>query len=239
MIIGVIDTLKPTLTFYEDWLRRAVPDVEIIFLSYVRNNLVDIRRCDGVVFTGGGDIHPRYYEREDALQLVHGVDEQRDSFEFEVIQKAIENRLPTLGICRGMQVYNVALGGTMIPDLQVAGFADHRSHDDAPVDPVHQISIESGSMLHSITGMLGGEVNTHHHQGVAQCAAQLNAVAHSSDGVVEALEWKDPRSNPFLLLVQWHPERMVNFESPFSRGILERFVAEVVVMSEVHSISQS
>jgi putative glutamine amidotransferase len=215
MTLGVTDTLKPTIDFYLEWIKSVVPDVGITLLSYERDNLDEVRCCDGLLLTGGGDIHPKHYGHEDARGMVHGVDEQRDTFEFEVVRKAARDKLPTLGICRGMQVFNVALGGTMIPDLLSEGYGDHRKPEGAAVDPVHQIDVQKDSLLFSITGTWAGEVNTHHHQGVSRCADRLRVGAYSPDGVIESLEWNDNRTNPFVLLLQWHPERMINAESPF------------------------
>ncbi len=227
MILGITDTLKPNLQVYIEWIRRVAVDGDIITLSYLQSNLNDLERCDGVVLTGGGDIHPKFYGREDAVSLVHSVNETRDEFEFAVVNKAIENNLPILGICRGMQVFNVALGGTMIPDVQTAGYKDHGKGKAAEIDPRHSVRIQQGTLFHSIIELNEGEVNTNHHQAVDRLGRGLKATAWSPDGLVEGLEWEQPAGKVFLELVQWHPERMTDFESPLSKGLLDRFIREI------------
>jgi putative glutamine amidotransferase len=237
MVLGVTDTLKDSMKFYIDWLHTLADGVEILPLSYVRGNLIDVDRCSGLVLTGGGDVHPKFYGRGDAMGLVHDVDEQRDEFEFAVIERALSARMPILGICRGMQVCNVALGGTLVLDVQNAGARDHGKPKGARVDPVHQVSVVENTLLHSIVGTTTGAVNTHHHQAVDNNASGLRVAARSPDGIVESAEWEFPGEKPFLLLVQWHPERMEDVASPFSFGVGQRYVREVKASANVQSVS--
>jgi len=227
MILGITDTLKPSLQVYVEWIQKVTPVADIITLSCVQSNLDDLDRCNGVVLTGGGDIHPKFYGREDATSLVHSVNEVRDEFEFAVVTRAIEKNLPILGICRGMQVCNVALGGTMIPDVQVKGYQNHGKGKTTALDPRHCVQIQQGTLFSSIIGMGKGDVNTNHHQAVDRLGRGLRATAWSPDGLVEGLEWEQPAGKAFLELVQWHPERMTDFESPLSKGLLEYFICEV------------
>ncbi len=227
MVLGVTDTLKDTMQLYVDWIQGIVDDAEIVSLSSVRQNLGALNRCDGLVLTGGGDVHPKFYGREDAMTMVHGVDERRDEFEFAVIDAAMKARLPVLGICRGMQICNVALGGTLVPDVQSAGSRNHGKPKDAKTDPVHAVQIVEKTLLHTTVRATHGEVNTHHHQAVDRPAPGLRVGARSLDNVIESIEWETPGGKPFLLLVQWHPERMIDSESPFSLGLIKRFSVEV------------
>ena len=165
------------------------------------------------------------------------VNEQRDEFEFAVIERARGARLPILGICRGMQVCNVALGGTLIPDVQKAGARDHGKPKDSQVDPVHSVSVVENTLLHSMVGTPSGVVNTHHHQAVDRLGSGLRAGARSSDGIVESAEWESSAEKPFLLLVQWHPERMEDAASPFSLGIGTRFIREVKASTDAQFVS--
>lgn len=226
MVVGITDSMRPDYAHYERWIQRAAPDSEIVKLSCVAENGRELGRCDGLLLSGGGDVHPRYYGREDALPGVRGVNVQRDEFEFGIINAATQLHLPVLGICRGMQVFNVATGGTMIPDVQEAGYQDHRK-SDAGTDRSHGVRVDRCSLLHALVMTDEGEVNSSHHQAVGRPGKGLRAVAWSEDGIVEALERETGSEDPLLLLVQWHPERMKNFESPFSRLILERFVREL------------
>jgi putative glutamine amidotransferase len=130
-----------------------------------------------------------------------------------------------LGICRGAQLYNVAMGGTLIPDLETAGYASHKNGDAA--EGSHGVTLEPGSLLHTTVGCTSGQVNTYHHQAADKVGRGLRVAARSDDGVIEALEWEQPEGRPFLLLVQWHPERLSDVHSPFAKILMERFGTEI------------
>ncbi len=127
MIIGLTDPMKegPTLGQYVDWLKGDDPNIEIRVLSYLRENADELKACDALVLSGGNDVHPELYGRMDAWDKMKDVDERRDRFEIALINAALAARLPVLGICRGAQIFNVAMGGTLVPDLPSAGFQDH------------------------------------------------------------------------------------------------------------------
>jgi putative glutamine amidotransferase len=199
--------------------------VETQILSCVTGTFSEINRCDGLVIAGGGDVHPKFYGREDAAEVAKDIRIGRDLFEFDVIREAMERNIPTLGICRGAQVFNVAMGGTLIPDIESAGHPSHRKGD--AIERLHGVHVAARSRLAGIVGMEKGEVNTYHHQAADAVGKGLHVAATSDDGIAEALEWEDPAGKPFVLLVQWHPERMGNTASPFARNIIECFAAEV------------
>ena len=219
MIIGLTDPMKegPTLYQYIGWIKGNDRDVEIRVLSYTRGNADGLTGCDALVLSGGNDVHPELYGRMDAWEKMKDVDERRDRFEIDVIQSALNAQLPVLGICRGVQIFNVARGGTLVPDLQDAGYEDHRSNLRG--DKVHGITITSGSGLRTVVGQDAAEVNTSHHQAIDRPGEGLKITARSSDGVVEAAEWQQPEGKPFLLLVQWHPERIADGRSPIAGNI--------------------
>jgi putative glutamine amidotransferase len=239
MVLAITDTLNRKLQFYLDWIGRAGTGIDITPLSHTRQNVNDIDRCDGLVLTGGGDIHPKFYGQADALPLARDIDEGRDEFEFAVIKRGLDNSIPILGICRGMQVFNVALGGTMIPDVQTAGYRNHSKNGSSVVDPRHEVRLEPDTILHSIACTMTGDVNTNHHQAVDKLGRGLKSTAWSKDGLVEGLEWKEREGKSFLLLVQWHPERMGDFDNPLSRGLIERFREEVRASSKSSKIISS
>lgn len=160
------------------------------------------------------------------MDLVEEVNEMRDSFEFGVIEEALEQELPILGICRGMQIVNVYLGGTLIVDLPTAGFESHVERET--FDRRHDLIVEPNSLLGVITGNGPLKVNSIHHQAVDQLGKGLMVSSKSDDGVVESLEWVLKDRMPFLLLIQWHPERMEDFDNPCSGFIAEYFLREVV-----------
>lgn len=218
--IGITDCSK--YQNYERWL-QADPNIEIIKLSDKLQNTQLIYECDGIVLSGGEDIHPKYYKPEYINVLNPAeINEQRDAFEWEVLQKAFSENKPILGICRGLQFVNVFLGGTLIPDIpSVTGDIQHSKIDG--VDQRHSLRVEKGSLLHNITHLTSGEVNSAHHQSVDDAAPDLEVIAHSGS-IVEAMQWKHPEKKPWLLLVQWHPERMQDQGNPFAGWLRDELV---------------
>jgi putative glutamine amidotransferase len=230
MIIGITDPMRDAQTFerYAALARKWIPGVEVQILSCVTGTFSEIDRCDALVLTGGGDIHPKFYSRDEDVALAREVKIGRDLFEFDVIREAMERGMPVLGFCRGLQVFNVAMGGSLLPDIEAAGLASHRRESTG--DRMHGVKVVKGSLLHAITGETEGTVNSSHHQAVDAVGRGLRVVARSDDGIIEALEWEDPAGKPFLMLVQWHPERLTEESAPFSRTLMERLASEARVV---------
>lgn len=224
---------------YIRWVHRLAPEVETVPLFHQADNHSSLDSYDGLILTGGGDVHPRRYGIPDAFQSVEGVDEERDSFEFAAVKKALEGSIPVLGICRGLQVVNVVLGGSLLPDIEKSGggYGNHRKQ--GLQDRRHLIVIEPASRLLEIVGLQRGEVNSGHHQAADRIGEGLRVAARSQDGVIEALEWWNPDSLAFLLLVQWHPERMDDFDNPFSINILRRFLSAVEGTTRLRKIDEN
>jgi putative glutamine amidotransferase len=224
--IGITDTLKPNIAEYTDWLKHSDPSLEFTVLSHVPQNVEAVEFLDGLMLTGGGDVDPKYFGTNDLLAKSKDVNISRDEFEFYVIERALDRNLPILGICRGMQVMNVYLGGTLILDLVSAGFNDH-SRPDMP-DIVHTVDVQPDSLLREIAREEALGVNSSHHQAVKDLGKGLMASAISTDGVVEGAEWILKDRTPFLLLVQWHPERLpAETSAAASKSLAERFLKEV------------
>jgi putative glutamine amidotransferase len=160
-----------------------------------------IERLDGLVLAGGGDVAPIHYGAvADPNTVVAGG--ARDALELAAVRAATGGEIPTLAICRGLQVLNVARGGTLIQHLPPA--VGHDRHSPTPGEfGEHEVRIEQGTQLASILSWDRGAVPTHHHQAIDRLGAGLEAVAFADDGVVEAVEDK---SVPFLIGTQWHPE---------------------------------
>jgi putative glutamine amidotransferase len=221
IVIGITDCSK--YPNYEKWISKE-PGVAVIKLSHAQNNFDEIKKCLGILLTGGEDIHPRFYDRPDYLSHCEqdNMDENRDEFEWKVLEYAQQNQLPVLGICRGLQMANVFFGGSLIPDIPSAGSPDHSKIKG--VDRYHPVSIKASSLLKGIAGEGEWEVNSAHHQGADRIGKGLRVNAVSADGIVEGLEREETNGKPFLLLVQWHPERMIDQESPLVKNIKLSFL---------------
>ena len=170
-----------------------------------------VSRLAGVLLTGGCDLHPSHYGIN-AHPLVREVDPERDRLELSLAQEAVQSGKPFLGICRGLQVLNVALGGSLYPDIQACrpGSLKHDYFPDPPRDYLaHTVAIQPGSRLEKILAERSLQINSLHHQGIERLAAPLRATAHAPDGLIEAVEL--PGHN-FGLAVQWHPEWLQEYE---------------------------
>lgn len=180
-----------------------------------------LSRIDGLVLTGGLDVDPRFYGEEPRPDLGK-VDQVRDAFEIELLRGAREAGIPILAICRGVQVMNVAFGGTLFQHVpaQVPGALKHDQDDIRDDALCHSVDIVEGTRLHALAGTLRTRVNSFHHQAPARVAPGFVVSARSLDGVVEALE--DPQ-HPFCLGVQWHPERRGH--DTFTKGLFEGHVS--------------
>lgn len=164
-------------------------------------------RLDGIVFPGGADVAPEEYG-EQPIDNLNIIEPKRDRTELTLARWAYDDDLPTLGICRGQQVLNVALGGTLFQDLRHQGVTqvEHSDADGrARNELLHRVRLDPDSRLAQLIDETSVEVNSLHHQAVKSVAPRLRATGTSDDGVIEALESDDRR---FLIAVQWHPEEI-------------------------------
>ncbi len=162
---------------------------------------------DGVLFHGGGDIDPALFQGPAHVE-VYGIDPDRDRVELQLVHRAADSGKPFLGICRGIQVINVALGGTLYTHIQDQhpNALRHDCHPEHPRDYLaHPVRVQENSSLAKILGKSTVETNSLHHQGIDKPAPRLTPVAWAPDGIVEAVELTD---HPFGLGVQWHPENL-------------------------------
>ena len=205
-------------------------DLELKVLSFLENNIADIETCSGFVLTGGIDIEPGLYA--ESSNYANGPDvyqQDRDLFEEKIYRHAIKHSLPVIGICRGMQLVNVLEGGKLIQDLGEEGNEVHRKID---IDKQHAVSIDENSLLFEISGENSGTVNSAHHQAVDKNVLsntlRANAYSGNSIDIIEGLEFKDKTNKPFMICVQWHPERIIDKEhNSLSQKIKERFLSEI------------
>jgi putative glutamine amidotransferase len=195
----------------------------------IRASYLDI--VDGLLFSGGVDVHPLRYGEQPARQIV-AWNSARDEFEFSLFAEARARRIPILGICRGEQLINIALGGSLYQDIyvQVPGVSGHNPDTDNRDEPYHRIDFAPGPSLvraafgGAIGGAEGGSVlvNSFHHQAVKDLAPGLKVTATSPDGLVEAYEGEAGAG--FLLCVQFHPECMTR-RFPAFLGIFRALVS--------------
>lgn len=209
---------------YTTWLSKLYPAAEFINMYEMPIDSAEIllADCSGILITGGNDVSPGRYGKSDEIEKCGEFDEHRDSLEFLMIQYAMNNQIPLLGICRGEQILNVVNGGTLYTDIptDIGENVTHRITDSIVF---HDIKIKEGSLLHKICGVTEGNVNSIHHQSVDRIAKDFIPVAFSEDGVIEAIEPENSKS--FILGVQWHPEKLDSANKmsyPIGKYFIER-----------------
>jgi putative glutamine amidotransferase len=177
-------------------------------------------RLDGVLFSGGGDMAVEHFNGAPHPK-VDEIEPERDAVELSLLHAAAAEGKPFLGICRGCQLVNVGLGGTLythLPD-QLPGALQHDNPGNMRHALVHDVQIEEGTFVATVLGEPIVHVNSHHHQGLRDIAPQLKIAGRSPDGLVEAIELP---GHPFGLAVQWHPEWLTDQES--TRNLFRQFV---------------
>jgi len=195
-----------------------------MLLVPVEPSLIDsmLDRVDGIMLTGGGDIAPERYGavRDDSVLMVN---DERDQFELELVARAFQRRIPTLAICRGHQIVNVAFGGTLFQDLPIPeGSLGHDLAGERAYESHSEALVEEGSRIASIFGAGVHEINSVHHQAVDQLGEGLKVVASAPDGTIEAIEHQDKTWD--LVSVQWHPEWLADRDDADSHELFAAFV---------------
>lgn len=184
-----------------------------------------LQRLDGLVFTGSpSNVEPSLYQGPpSAPGTLH--DPARDATTLPLIRKAVKAGVPVFGICRGFQEMNVAFGGTLHQNLhEIPGYLDHRDDTTQPLEvqygPAHEVTLEPGGLLRMLSEHDRIQVNSLHHQGIAQLGGELAVEARAPDGVIEAFRVR--QAQRFAVAVQWHPEWRV-MGNPFSRALFAAF----------------
>ncbi len=183
------------------------------------------RQAAGLMLTGGEDLDPARYG-EDPLG-VRRFSPSRDAMEIELVHRALESRMPVLAICRGVQLLNVALGGTLYQDL-LLHWSDEIDHDRYREfdGSIHAIRPDGAMQLAGVLAAGEFDQNSAHHQGIKDLAPGLHAAAHAPDGLVEAVEWRETGA-AWTVGVQWHPERKLSDVSGTNRRLFQRFGTEI------------
>jgi putative glutamine amidotransferase len=180
---------------------------------------------DGVLLSGGQDVHPSHYNEE--LHPLLGITaEQRDAHEMHIVKVAYAEKKPILGICRGLQLINVVFGGTLYQDLSQHGPDSKLGHslDERTETTLHPIEVVPGTALHTIFGNSRVVTNSYHHQAIKKLAPGFTVSARAEDGVIEAVENISP--DGWVIAVQWHPEMMVK-EHPAMGKLFDAFIAQI------------
>lgn len=180
-------------------------------------------RLDGLLLPGGVDIEPSTFGEERHALLRH-TDPPRDIVELQLARWALEDGMPVLGLCRGLQIINIAAGGTLYQDVRAQRFGSQK-HDFEPPEHTrdylaHEVDLVPGSRLHALVGAASAPVNSMHHQGIQRLGEGLAATAHAPDGLIEAIEGE---GNAFAVAVQWHPESLEPHDD-ISRSLFREFV---------------
>ncbi len=227
IIIG-ISFSETKYSNYPAWISGEDSSIQIVALSWEKQNIEDFNKCHGLVLSGGVDIDPFYYESGISTYPNQPAEwnRKRDQFELDLFHVAAQKKTPILGVCRGLQLVNVALGGTLLSDIESIGKPNHRSSEG--IDHIHVLQLLEGSLLQGITMIHEGEVNSAHHQCINKVADSLvvNCISQP-DGIIEGIEWKEKQNRSPMICVQWHPERIINKEqNPLSSNIREWFLSE-------------
>jgi len=210
MRIGVTDTMDDPgkLQRYLAWLRSGTIPVECRVLSYLRDEAGAANQCDGIVLTGGGDVDPAIFGGRTDHPKLKDVDRKRDDFERGILDHALA------------------------ADIEEAGYKGHRGRGGR--ESIHPLEVEGDSLLREAVRVSRGPVNSSHHQAADKPGAGLRVAARAADGIVEAMQLKDSARRPFFLLVQWHPERLMDPEDPFSSLLLKGFLRAVHTNDNTH-----
>ena len=217
-VIGITPCNR--LPDYVESIRRAGGDPRVLMIGPAPS----LDGLDGILFTGGGDIDPVHYHQSRHAKTADP-DAARDDFELKLAKLALEQNTPTLAVCRGIQVLNVAAGGTLIQDIPAEVNTPLGHQVDTPSYALaHEVWVAPGSMLERVMQEQLGDgetlqVNSRHHQAVARPASGFDVAATAPDGVVEAIE---RRNAAFCLGVQWHPENF--WRTGEFRSLFEEFV---------------
>jgi putative glutamine amidotransferase len=205
-------------------LRRAGARGAVVMPDDLGEDEADqlLDRFDGLLLIGGGDLDPESYGQP-REQQVYGVIARRDGFELPLVRAAVARRMPTLAICRGHQVLNVALGGTLQQHV-ISRDVPHGVPGVAGGSIMHSVRVQDGSRLATTLGATVADISSQHHQAVEKLGDDLEAVAWADDGVIEGIELAD--DDRWVIGVQWHPEDTAGTDAVEQR-LFDAFVSEV------------
>ena len=213
---------------YGDWVKRFDDNIEILNLypMGLDSAMKVLSSCDGLLLSGGEDVYPGNYDKEFDTIRCGSFDTYRDSLEFKSIDVALNLKMPMVGICRGQQILNISMGGSLFVDIpsDIGPEVVHRQTDWR--NCYHDVYIVDSSILYDISRAQYGTVTSNHHQGIDRLGKDLEITAYSADSLPEAISWENRGDKGFLFAVQWHPERMDTLHL-LSAPIAKLFLKEV------------
>lgn len=228
-VIGITSNFKKNgrlnCTLNQDYVCAVnnAGGIAIILPIVTDEHLLDdyIQTVDGLIFSGGEDISPLLYA-ENAIKEIGTVCLDRDKCEMGLFNRAFARKLPVLGICRGMQLINVALGGTLYQDIktQIDNSLEHRSKEEDVNKPYHNVQVTEDGKLYKMIEQKEFGVNSFHHQSLKDIGKGLKVTAFSPDRVIEGIE---STNTDFLIGLQWHPEKLIN-DYPMFENIFRDFI---------------
>ena len=217
------------------WLSRNDNTIEFVNMYTLSTDSVEdvLKKCSGLLLTGGADVFPGRYGKIDDTARCGSFDLRRDTLEFELINIALKNKIPVLGICRGEQILNVAMDGSLIIDIptDVDTIVKHRCKNVSKC--MHNINIRKSSFLYDLYNNDSIIVNSNHHQAIEKLADSFKIMARANDSIIEGIQWKNPTNKSFLMAVQFHPEVMDTLNI-LANNIAKKFIAEAKKYSKNH-----
>jgi len=220
---------------YERWIKQADSTIVLINLYTlpIDSAVLALNECDGLLLTGGEDVYPAWYGKEADTARCTEMNQRRDSLDIALIAKALDSKMPIVGICRGNQILNVYLGGKLIIDIPQDHPSDIIHQCDDWEHCFHNINVIKNTQLSKISQCDSAVVTTNHHQAVEQLSPLLIANALAGDNLIEGIEWQHPEGKSFLIGVQWHPERMEK-DNPLSGPLADEFIRQAKTFSKIN-----
>ena len=205
-----------------NWLLTQDSTLNIVILYNLSVDSIDLmlKKADGIVITGGEDVNPALYNQPEMLPKCGEINQYRDSLEYKMINYALENKIPLLGICRGLQIMNVSQGGSLFVDIPSQRNSNiHRNNGAVE----HYVYLLDNSELKNSIKKDSGLVYSNHHQAIDNLADIFRVTSFAVDSIIESIDIIDTSEYNFAMAVQWHPEAM-NYDDDFSKPIATEFL---------------
>ncbi len=223
IIVISADTHQKSIT---KWISNFDKDVKIVILYKMSEDSIDfyLSKASGIIITGGEDVNPNLYGKPELSSLCGTINSYRDSLEIKMINFALQNKVPLLGVCRGLQIMNVSQGGSLFPDIPT--YFHDSIHRKSTGHTNHLVTIVKNTQFATYFIADTGTVYSNHHQAINDLADVFEVTAFALDSVIEAIEIKDTNKYNFAVAVQWHPEAM-DYNDEFGKPLAISFLTKV------------